>query len=171
MAQKPIGKDQKTAKRLNRVTGLGDAIGKAIDPVFRKRGFASRDIVSNWAAMAPVPYDKLAIPDKLVWPRGEAGADGAILFLRCAESQRLALSHEGAAIAAAVNRYFGYLLVGAVKISSTPFSSSSDQTDKNLVEPSAETRQTVDQALENVEDDGLKSALRQLGHSLLERDK
>lgn len=166
-----MSKDKKTPKRRNRITGLGDAVGTAIDPVFRKRGFASRDIVTNWAAMAPVPYNKTTIPDRLMWPRGEAGADGAILFLRCAEGQRLALAHEGDAVAAAVNRYFGYLLVGAVKLSAAPFSSGSTAPSKNTAEPSAETRQIVDDALGSVEDDGLKSALRHLGHSLYERDK
>lgn len=161
----------KSAKRRNKVIGLGDAMGSAIDPVFRKRGFASRDIVANWSAMAPVPYDKLTMPDKLVWPRGEAGADGATLYLRCAESQRLALAHEGDAVAAAVNRYFGYLLVGSVKISSAPFSSGSAAPKQSAIEPSAETRKNVDDAVQSVEDDGLKSALRQLGHAVLERDK
>ena len=45
-----------------------------LDPALKKRGFASRDIVSNWPAMAPAPYDKVTRPDKLSWPRGEGGA-------------------------------------------------------------------------------------------------
>lgn len=164
-------KDDKTPKRRNKVTGLGEAVGAAIDPVFRKRGFASRDIVTNWAAMAPVPYDRVAMPDKLVWPRGEAGADGAVLYLRCTEGQRLALAHEGDMVAAAVNRYFGYLLVGSVRLSATPFSPGSAGKDKHAKEPSEETRKAVDDALGSMEDDGLKAALRQLGHALFEQKK
>ena len=166
-----MGNDDDTAKRRNKVTGLGEAVGAAIDPVFRKRGFASRDIVTNWAAIAPVPYNTLAVPDRLSWPRGEAGADGAVLYLRCAESQRLALAHEGELVAAAVNRYFGYLLVGAVKLSPTPFSPGSATKSQSVTEPSAETRQTVDAVLGEVADDGLKSALRDLGHAVFSRRK
>jgi len=154
-------------KRLNRTVGLSEAVSAAIDPVFRKRGFASRDIITSWAAIAPVPYDKVAIPDKLLWPRGQAGAEGAILFLRCAESQRLALAHEGAAVAAAVNRYFGYVLVGAVKLSAEPFTPGSGMKSDKRKEPLPETRQAVENAIAGVKDEGVKEALRHLGHGLL----
>ena len=80
-------------KRLNRAVGVAEALGGVLDSALRKRGFATRDILANWAAMAPKPYDKVAMPAELKWPRG-AGHEGATLFLRCAESQRLALAHE-----------------------------------------------------------------------------
>lgn len=158
-------------KRTNRVTGLGDAVGSAIDTVFRKRGFASRDIVTNWGSIAPSPYDKISIPDKLSWPRGEAGAEGAVLYLRCADSHKLALAHEGATVAAAINRYFGYVLVGSVRLAITPFSSGSGQKNKSAIVPNAAQQAEVEQALEAVEDDGIKEALRRLGHNLLTKGK
>lgn len=160
-----------TFKRKNRVTGLGDAVGTAIDGVFRKRGFASRDIITNWGAIAPTPYDKLTIPDKLSWPRGEAGAEGAILYLRCAETYRHALAHEGDVIAAAVNRYFGYVLVGGVRLSTMPFTPGSGLKDKTPFVPSDSVREKVDLALEGIEDDGIKAALRKLGHNLMSKKK
>ena len=46
-----------------------------LDPALKRRGFATRDIITHWAAMAPKPYDQLAVPDQLTWPRG-AGARG-----------------------------------------------------------------------------------------------
>lgn len=158
-------------KRKNRTTGLGEAVGTAIDGVFRKRGFASRDIVTNWGAIAPAPYDKLTIPDKLAWPRGEAGAEGAILYLRCAEAYRHALAHEGDVIAAAVNRYFGYVLVGGVRLSAMPFTPGSGPKDDTVIVPSEGVRTKVENALEGIEDDGIKSALRKLGHNLMSKKK
>lgn len=164
----PMADKKKQSKRLNRAVGLSEAVSGAIDPVFRKRGFASRDLITNWAAIAPTPYDKVSIPDKLHWPRGEAGAEGAILFLRCTESHRLALAHEGATIAAAVNRYFGYFLVGAVKLSVEPFSPGSDTNKDIEATPAPEVRQAVNAAVSGVEDAGLKEALRRLGLGLMQ---
>lgn len=156
-------------KRANRTLNLGEAVQSAIDPMFRKRGFANRDLIANWASIAPVPYDKVAIPDELRWPRRQAGAEGAILFLRCADAHRLALAHEGAAIAAAVNRYFGYILVGDVKLSAAPFSQGSQKPEQDAVEPAPELRKAVSKAIAGVEDEGLKEALRKLGHGLMAR--
>lgn len=158
-----------TPKRLNRTVGVAEALNRALDPVLKKRGFASRDIITHWAAMAPAPYDKVAMPDKLSWPRGERGADGATLYLRCTPGHALALSHEGARVAAAVNRYFGYVVVGAVRLSAEPFSPGSATAPQGGAEPSADSRQRVEAALERVADDEVKEALRQLGHAVLGR--
>ena len=57
-------------KRLNRTVGVAEALGGVLDSALKKRGFATRDILSNWAAMAPKPYDKVALPAELKWPRG-----------------------------------------------------------------------------------------------------
>ena len=93
-------KDEAAApKRLNRAVGVAEALGGVLDSALKKRGFATRDILANWPAMAPKPYDKVALPAELKWPRG-AGHEGATLYLRCAESQRLALAHEAPMIAA-----------------------------------------------------------------------
>jgi hypothetical protein len=168
MAAKPKASD--APKRLNRAVGMAEAMSAVLEPAMRKRGFASRDILTHWAAMAPAPYDKVAIPDKLSWPRGERGADGATLYLRCVAGHALALSHEGPLIAAAVNRYFGYLLVNAVRLSIEPFSPGSGAKPETASVAPA-TREKVSDALDAVEDDGVKEALRQLGHAILSKPK
>ena len=114
--------DLPAPKRRNKTLNLGDVLAGALDPVLKKRGFASRDIITHWAAMAPQPYGSVAVPDKLVWPRGERSAEGATLVLRCVPGHALAIQHEGQKIAAAVNRYFGYVLVGPVRLSAEPLS-------------------------------------------------
>jgi hypothetical protein len=167
MAAKP--KQDTEPRRLNRAVGVAEALSKALDPALRKRGFASRDIITHWAAMASAPYDRVALPDRLVWPRGERGAEGATLYLRCIPGHALALSHEGALIAAAINRYFGYVLVGGVRLSVEPFIPGSGEGSKTQPEVTAATRAEVEQALGPVTDDGVKEALRQLGHAIKAR--
>lgn len=165
MARKP--QEPAEPKRLNRTVGVAEALNKVLDSALKKRGFATRDILANWAAMAPKPYDTVAIPAELKWPRG-AGHEGATLFLRCAESQRLALSHEGALIASAVNRYFGYVLVREVKLSAEPFIRSSGP--KPQGQPTLpEVAKHADQAVAEVQDPALKDALKALGEAVLSK--
>ncbi len=156
-------------KRRNRSLSLADALAGALDPVLKKRGFASRDIITHWGAMAPKPYDAVAIPDKLSWPRGERSAEGATLYLRAMPGHALAIAHEGPAIAAAINRYFGYVLVGAVRLSVEPFSGHSANRDHKRHQPSQSTIAKVGASVNGVEDEGLREALRALGHALSSR--
>lgn len=166
MADKP-----KEYKRFNRSIGVAEALTGALDPALKRRGFASRDIITFWNAMAPAPYDKVAIPDKLVWPRGERSAEGATLHLRCASSHALGLAHEGGKVAAAVNRYFGYVLVSQVRLSPEPFRPHSASPDNagDKVTPAA--RAKVGSAIDKVEDEGIKEALRLLGHGIMAKSR
>lgn len=156
-------------KRLNRTVGVAEALGGVLDSALKKRGFATRDIINNWAAMAPRPYDKVAMPAELKWPRG-AGHEGATLFLRCSESQRLALQHEAHLIASAVNRYFGYFLVREVKLSAEPFIRSSAPKPQNKA-TLPEVAKHADKAVAEVDDPALKDALRHLGEQILSKKR
>lgn len=152
-------------RRLNRAVGVSEALKGVLDGALKKRGFATRDVLTHWAAMAPKPYDQVAVPDQLKWPRG-AGHEGATLYLRCARGHALGLSHETALIAAAVNRYFGYFLVREVKLSAEPFAVAAA---KPPATPKAmpEMERDVEQSVSNVEDIGLRDALKDLGRAVL----
>lgn len=163
MASKP--KEPSEPKRLNRTVGLGEALSGVLDAALKKRGFASRDILTQWASMAPKPYDVLAFPDRLGWPRGARGAEGATLYLRCAPGQALALSHEGPRIAAAVNRYFGYLLVNDVRLSLEPMPRLAVDAPKAPVQVSAEMLEKAS----SIKDQGVREALERLGSALKRR--
>lgn len=165
MAAKP--REPAEPKRLNRTVGVGEALSGVLNSALKKRGFATRDILINWAAMAPKPYDAVAIPEQLKWPRG-AGHEGATLYLRCSQGHALALSHEGALIAAAVNRYFGYFLVKDVRLSAEPFRPGSSK----KVQPGTtlpEVARHAGEAVAGVDDAGLKDALKALGEAVMSR--
>ena len=157
-------KEDAPPKRLNRTVGVGEALGRALDPVFRKRGFASRDLLTHWAAMAPEPYGRVAQPDKLSWPRGVKTAEGATLHLRIAPGHALALAHEGERIAAAINRYFGYLLVGAVRQSALPFVPAAPAPAAPAAPQELEAEEKS--AVAGVADTGIRDALGRLGRAI-----
>jgi hypothetical protein len=160
-------KEEHPPKRHNRAVGLSDALKGVLDSALKKRGFATRDVITHWAVMAPKPYDRLAMPEQLKWPRG-AGHEGATLYLRCAPGHALALSHEGALIASAVNRYFGYFLVREVRLSAEPFSANSaPKAEAPALSPEI-ARQTQD-TVAGVKDEALRDALGSLGNGLLNK--
>lgn len=156
-------------KRRNRTMNIADVLSGALDPVLKKRGFASRDIIAHWSVMAPEPYGTVAIPDKLSWPRGERSAEGATLVLRCIPGHALAIAHDGPRIAAAVNRYFGFVLVGSVRLSAEAFTPGSGKKDQKPLQPSQSTIAKVGAQVADIEDDDLREALRTLGHALSSR--
>ena len=158
-------------KRRNRTMSVAEVLAGALDPVLKKRGFASRDIIAHWSVMAPKPYDSVAIPDKLSWPRGERSAEGATLVLRCVPGHALAISHEGDKIAAAINRYFGFVLVGAVRLSAEPFTPGSGQKEQTQKQPSQSVVAKVGAQVADIADDDLREALRTLGHALSSRSE
>lgn len=159
-------------KRRNRTLAVADVLSGALDPVLKKRGFATRDIITHWRVIAPPPYDQTTMPDKLVWPRSAAqGHEGAVLFLRCGPGQALYVQHAAGEISSAVNRYFGYLLVGEIRLSAEPFTPGSGQRRNKARQPSQSEIAKVGAALEKVEDGELREALRTLGLALAARSE
>jgi hypothetical protein len=158
--------DSSEPKRLNRVVGVSEALSKVLDAALKKRGFATRDLLNKWPAIAPKPYNLVARPEQLKWPRG-AGHEGATLYVRCAQGHALALSHEGPLIAAAVNRYFGYFLVKDVRLSAEPFTAAAPPAKPVGVAP--EVSRDAGVAVAEVEDAGLKEALKGLGEALMSK--
>jgi hypothetical protein len=162
-------KEPEEPKRLNRTVGVHEALRGVLDPALKKRGFATRDILTHWATIAPKPYDAVAVPDQLKWPRG-AGHEGATLYLRCMPGHALALAHEGERIASAVNRYFGYFLVREVRLSVEPFRATPVSKPKPP-SASAEAVRGAGAAVAAVGDDALRVALKGLGEKVLSKTK
>lgn len=174
MAASKSGKQKNRTKndappRRNKTVGLEDALGKTLDPVFKKRGFASRDLIARWAEIVPAPFNTEAAPDRLSWPRGQASEDGATLFVACAPQHALALQHEADRIRSAINQYFGYLLVGKVKQAKAAFSKGSAARLENRVVADPAARSRVEGMLGGIEDEKLRGALRQFGLNLMAR--
>lgn len=163
-----MARKDETPKRRNKTVQLGEMIGNALDPALKRRGFASRDLIANWTAIAPTPYDRIAIPDKLNWPRRDRpDPEGAVLYLRCMEGHALALSHEGPAIAAAINRYFGYLLVSSVRLSPAPFTPLRPLREEPPAPLPPEKQNHLNAAVSVVEDEALREALTRLGTGIM----
>lgn len=155
-------------KRKNRTVQLGDVIGGMLDPALRRRGFANRELITSWASIAPAPWDRASLPDKLVWPRKDRpDPEGAVLYLRCLESHKVILPHDAPLISMAINRYFGYHLVRAVRLSLNALSLPR-QSMKVQREPlSPQIQAAIGSRTGMVEDPQLRAALEKLGRGVM----
>ena len=86
-----------------------------------------------------------------------------MLYLRVMPGHALAVQHEGPKIAAAVNRYFGYVLLREVRISVEAM------VEAEVAAPAVPqpAKPEVDAAVRGVEDEGLREALRALGQGVM----
>jgi len=79
---------------------------------------------------------------------------------------QLALTHEAPRIAAAINRYFGYVLVDSVRLSAMPLEPAPPPAPPPPAEPDPIQRALIARTVNGGADPSLKEALRDLGHAL-----
>ncbi len=157
-------------KKRNSSRLLGDLVFDAMEPTLKKRGFATRDILKYWPQIAPEPYNRVSIPSRLNWAKND-NIEGATLYLRCERAYQTTLSYESENICAAINRYFGYFLVGKIKLSPEPFIAGSDKKNKIQIELSKQEQKKIDNLTSKIKNEELKKALQKLGRELTRKRK
>ena len=98
---------------------LAELVGKVVDPVIARRGFATADLISAWPAIVGQAYAECTQPERILWPRGREGAEPApgVLFLKVDGPRAIFLQHELPQILERINALLGYGAIGQVRIS------------------------------------------------------
>jgi hypothetical protein len=163
-----------------RARTLGDVAQGLIDPALRKRGFANSSLISDWTVIVPPPYDTALIPFSLRWPRHRAGghpngpgapedrSNGATLFVRVDPAHALTFAHEERVVRDAINRYFGFYLVAAIRPAKTAFAAAAPA-EKPAIHPPSPCPPTP--GLKTITDKQLRGALEELGSRIAGRDR
>lgn len=144
-------------------------------PACRKRGFASVDIVASWADIVGERYGTRVQPDRLIWPRQPDLSDPdrppepATLVVHTDGPCALMLSHDSRPVIERINTFYGWAAIGRIKILQKPVSAKQDQTRKPLRPLSQSEETQLDQKLETVENERLRSALKKLGAQVIAR--
>lgn len=94
-------------------------------PAFERFGFASVELLTNWAAYAGADLASFTCPEKLKWSRrnqtDETGKDeGAVLILRVSGARAIEVQHKTPQIIERINAAFGYRAVTAIRICQAP---------------------------------------------------
>jgi hypothetical protein len=145
---------------------LSVLLGGAINDVFARQGFASRELVTRWSEIAGAEVAKHSQPLKIQWPRPVEGQapDPATLVLRVEGPMALEIQHSSDVILDRVNRFFGWNAVGRLALRQAPLSRPVKRTPRPGPDPRAVA--DVAETLSAVADDDLRGALARLGASI-----
>ena len=145
---------------------LSALLGSAINDVFAKQGFASRELVTRWADIAGADVAAHSEPLKIQWPRPVEGQDPepATLVLRVEGPMALEIQHTSDVILERVNRFFGWNAVGRIALRQAPLSR--PPAPKARKKPDAAEVARIADGLGTVEDEALRGALARLGASI-----
>jgi hypothetical protein len=146
---------------------LGELIGKVIDPVTKRRGFATTDLIAAWAEIVGPRFAEFTRPEKIIWPKGEEmeGAP-ALLVLRVEGPRAVFVQHEAGQIVERVNAFLGYGAVGHVRIIQAPIGRATPEPSGPApLTPEAEAK--VAGTVSAVEHDRLREALGRLGRGVM----
>jgi hypothetical protein len=145
---------------------LSVLLGGAINELFARQGFASRELVTRWAEIAGPEIAMHAQPLKIQWPRPVEGQppEPATLVLRVEGPMALEIQHTSDVILGRVNRFFGWNAVGRLALRQAPLSRPARRIRRKG--PDASEVANVAGTLEAVEDESLRTALARLGASI-----
>jgi hypothetical protein len=148
---------------------LGELVGRAIEPVTAKRGFATADLIAAWPEIAGPLYAGCTAPERIAWRRHSGGDEPAAgtLLLRVDGPRAVFVQHDLPQILERVNAFFGYRAIGQIRIIQSPVTAartaqSTGRTAK--LDPSAE--QALAEELGDIDDERLRAALARLGRGV-----
>lgn len=148
---------------------VSDLATSILDPLMRKRAGMSVDLVQSWEEIVG---DRLAAstrPERIAWPRRlheDDPFEPATLVVACEGAAALRLQHESAEVVSRVNSFLGFAAIGRLRIVQKPVSR--PQTRRPPRRPlTAEETDRLSTLTTEIEDDGLREALRKLGGSVM----
>jgi hypothetical protein len=150
---------------------IAELVGKVIDPVTKRRGFATTDLIASWPQIVGPRYADCSRPEKILWPKGEdmEGAP-ALLVLRVDGPRAIYVQHEAGQIIERVNAFLGYGAIGHLRIIQAPVSNGAAPVAlaPKAIPQAEEAR--IEAAVSGVESERLREALGRLGRGVA-RDK
>jgi hypothetical protein len=147
---------------------LSALVGRVLDPVSAKRGFANAELLAAWPEIAGPRYAHTTQPERISWAHGGAATeDGGTLIVRVEASAALYFQHEIGQILERVNGFLGFGAVRRIKIVQKPIerAGSTARPEPRPLEAAEESR--LADTVAGVESEGLREALTRLGRGVL----
>ena len=165
--------DSDEKRRSRGAMPISALVGRVINPVARKRGFAAADLIAAWTDVVGAELAECTRPEKIVWPRGDANADRpGVLTLKVDGPRAVLVQHQVGQIVERVNAYFGYAAVGPVRLVQAPLGRTAKPAPAAAEEPlTAEEAARLAEATGAVDHQPLREALDRLGRGVLKGHK
>lgn len=145
---------------------LAEILGKTINELFAKQGFASRELITRWSEIVGREVAAHAQPLKIQWMRPVEGQpeEPATLILRVEGPAALEIQHASGVIIERVNRFLGWNAIGRLALRQAPLSRPKTRTNPAPPDPAAVARAAED--LGTVSDADLRQALARLSAAI-----
>ena len=145
---------------------LATFLGATLNDLFKRQGFASREMVTRWAEIVGTEVAAHAEPLKIQWPRpvGDEPPEPATLVLRVEGPVALEIQHASDVILQRVNQFFGWQAVGRLALRQAPLRRPEPK--KRRPGPDAATVASAAASLTSVDDPELRDALARLKASI-----
>jgi hypothetical protein len=147
---------------------LGEIVGRVIEPVTARRGFAKADLIAVWPEIAGPMHASCTAPEKIVWPRHHPDAEeppAGTLFIRADGPRAIFVQHELPQIVERVNAFFGYRAVAQARIVQGRVGARAPQ--PSAPPPVDEAARRIASTTAAIEDEALRAALERLGRGVL----
>jgi hypothetical protein len=148
---------------------LADTLSRLSDPVFRRRGFAVREIVTRWSAIVGVQLAAQSCPEKLIFPGNEGG--NAALHIKTNGPLALELQHLSPLIIDRVNTYYGFSAVSRLVLHQGPIPPRPKAVQQAMRTLSDGEQKALNETVSAVRNNDLRHALTALGHSIIASDQ
>lgn len=85
-----------------------------VKPVFKARGLMEGKIITHWGQIVGDRFARLALPEKITFPKGQKG--GGTLYLSVTSSTSLLIHYAQGLILEHVNTFFGYKAIAKLQL-------------------------------------------------------
>jgi hypothetical protein len=159
-------------QRRRGAVSIAELVGKTLDPITAKRGFAASQLTASWAEIVGQRYVDCSLPEKIVWPRGAANeGKSGMLVVRIDGPRALLFQHELPQVIERVNATLGHGTIDRIRVIQAPVQATA-AAEKPVRSLDAAEESQLAGLLGSVENGDLRGALERLGRGILgRRDK
>lgn len=153
---------------------VSELVSDVLDPVLRRRAGISMNLLQSWEEIAGERLGRQSRPEKIDWPRRAHEDDPfepATLTIACEGTAALLLQHETTEVMSRINAFLGFAAIGRIKIIQKPVADRSKPDKRQDPELNDEEISRLSGMVGDIEDEGLRAALEQLGRSVLSSNK
>ena len=106
---------KKLSRTYQGLAPLTQEVKKIVQPILKKHGFVSADILTYWTEIVGEDLAKGVLPDKLVF-KGKERTDGTLFVKSAGGAFALLFQHKKDYIIQKINTFFGYPAVKNIRI-------------------------------------------------------
>ncbi|MEN3793876.1 DciA family protein [Fulvimarina sp. MAC3] len=164
--------DFQKRKRRPPTRSLSDIAAKLIDPVLRKKAGMTAELALAWPQIAGPRLAGQTRPLEFRWPpkRGEDDPfEPATLVIGAEPAAALRLQHQTSELIQRINRLYGFVAVGKVKITQMPVMEASRSNKPGTRSLSRADHQKIEAMVGHIEDETLRQSLKAFAEATLSR--